>query len=326
MVRTVVFSNGRLIQENEIEKIPQYIEKKENVIWIDLEAANETEIDFLIDKFNFHTISIEDAILPNDHPKVDFFDEYIFLTLYSLTFIENIEQIELNIFLGKNYLITFHDEKINFLNKVFGSLNRTIEGEENNGNVFKKGADRILHKILNALIDEYYPAIEKIENRIAVLEDQLIEEKEEKIIMEDILKQKRDILILRKLFYLERQILNKIVKEKNKFIKEINKTYFRDIYDHFVNMQETIEILREMIPSLIETYHSMTSKKLNKLIHRLTILATIAIPMTVITSFYGMNVAVPEFNWGIWGYVFVICLLIVSSAAIYIILKIKKWF
>ncbi|HPD18730.1 MAG TPA: CorA family divalent cation transporter, partial [Candidatus Goldiibacteriota bacterium] len=189
MVRTVVFSNGRLIQENEIEKIPQYIEKKENVIWIDLEAANETEIDFLIDKFNFHTISIEDAILPNDHPKVDFFDEYIFLTLYSLTFIENIEQIELNIFLGKNYLITFHDEKINFLNKVFGSLNRTIEGEENNGNVFKKGADRILHKILNALIDEYYPAIEKIENRIAVLEDQLIEEKEEKIIMEDILKQ-----------------------------------------------------------------------------------------------------------------------------------------
>ena len=263
--------------------------------------------------------------MPNDHPKIDFFDNYIFLTLYSINFIENIDLIELNIFLGKNYLITFHDEKINSLNKTFNTINKTINGEISNGNIFKRGSDSILHKILNSLIDEYYPAIEKIENKIAILEDKLVEEKEEKI-MEDILEQKRNILILRKLLYLERQILNKIIKEKNKCIKEINKTYFRDIYDHFVNMQETVEILREIIPSLIETYHSMTSKKLNRLIHRLTILATIAIPMTIITSFYGMNVEIPEFKWGIRGYLFVLFLLVVSSAAIYIILKIKKWF
>jgi magnesium transporter len=224
MIKAVVFSNGKLFQENNIENIPKYIEKKENIIWLDLETPNEIEIDFLIDKFNFHTISIEDAILPNDHPKIDIFNDYIFLALYSLSSVESIDQIELNIFLGKNYLITFHDEKINFLNKVLGSLNRTIEGEENNGNVFKKGADMILHKILNTLIDEYYPAIEKIENKIAILEDQLIEEKEEKIIMEDILKQKKNILVLRKLFYLERQILNKIIKEKNKCIRDRKST------------------------------------------------------------------------------------------------------
>lgn len=325
MIRAVVLSDGKLFQENELENLTKYIKKKENIIWLDLETPNETEIDFLIDEFSFHPISIEDAILPNDHPKIDMFDDYMFLTLYSVSFIENIDLIELNVFLGKNYLITFHEEKIIPLNKVFNLLNKTINGEDNDGNIFKKGADRILHQILNALIDEYYPVIEKIENKIAVLEDKLVEEKEEKI-MEDILEQKRSILVLRKLFYLERQILNKIIKEKNKCVKELNKTYFRDIYDHFVNMQETIEILREIIPSLIETYHSMTSKKLNRLIHRLTLLATIAIPMTVITSFYGMNVELPEFKWGVWGYIFVLVLLVVSSAAIYIILKIKKWF
>jgi magnesium transporter len=325
MIKAVVYSDGKLFYENELENISKYIKKKENIIWLDLETPNEAEIDFLIDGFDFHTISIEDAILPNDHPKIDFFDNYIFLTLYSINFIENIDLIELNIFLGKNYLITFHDEKINSLNKTFNTINKTINGEISNGNIFKRGSDSILHKILNSLIDEYYPVIEKIENKIAILEDKLVEEKEEKI-MEDILEQKRNILILRKLLYLERQILNKIIKEKNKCIKEINKTYFRDIYDHFVNMQETVEILREIIPSLIETYHSMTSKKLNRLIHRLTILATIAIPMTIITSFYGMNVEIPEFKWGIWGYLFVLFLLVVSSAAIYIILKIKKWF
>lgn len=324
MIKALILSEGKLIQENLIDNISKYIKKKENVIWIDLETPNETEIDFLIDEFSFHTISIEDAILPNDHPKIDIFDDYVFLTLYSVDFVESVQLIELNIFLGKNYLITFHDEKINSLNKVFNIFSKMANGEEDNG-VFKKGSDKILYKILNVFVDEYYPVIEKIENKIAILEDKLVEEKEERI-MEDILEQKRNILILRKLFYLERQILNKIVKEKNKCIKELNKTYFRDIYDHFVNMQETIEILREIIPSLIETYHSMTSKKLNRLIHRLTILATIAIPMTVITSFYGMNVEIPEFKWGIWGYIFVLALLFISSAAIYIILKIKKWF
>lgn len=325
MIRSLVFSGGKLFHENELENLLQYIKKKENIVWLDLEKPNATEIDFLIDEFSFHTISIEDAILPNDHPKIDMFNDYIFLTIYSLSFIKNLDLIELNVFLGKNYLITFHEEKIISVNKIFNLLNKTTNVKDHNGNIFKKGADRILHQILNALVDEYYPIIERIENKISLLEDKLVEEKEENI-MEDILEQKRNILILRKLFYLERQILNKIIKEKNQCVKEVNKTFFRDIYDHFVNMHETIEILREIIPSLIETYHSMTSKKLNRLIHRLTLLATIAIPMTVITSFYGMNVELPEFKWGIWGYIFVLVLLVVSSIAIYIILKIKKWF
>ncbi|MCX8093415.1 MAG: magnesium transporter CorA family protein [Candidatus Goldbacteria bacterium] len=325
MVRSLIYADNKIFQENELSNILKYIKKKENIIWIDLESPTENEIDFLIDEFNFHTISIEDAILPNDHPKVDLFEDYMFLTLYSINIMERIDLIELNIFIGKNYIITFHEEKINSLNKLFNALNKTINGGESNGNVFKKGADRILHKILNALVDEYYPAIEKIETKIAILEDKLVEEREEKI-MEDILEQKKNVLILRKLFYLERQILNKIIKEKNICIKEINKTYFRDIYDHFVNMQETIEIIREIIPSLIETYHTMTSKKLNKSLHRLTIVATIALPMLAIASYYGMNVEMPEFKWGIWGWLFSLFLMLISTIAIYILLKIKKWF
>jgi magnesium transporter len=230
-------------------------------------------------------------------------------------------------FLGENFLITFHEEKLTSVNRVINKLIKMASGDNefSNGNIIKKGPDMMLHSVLSAIIDEYYPIIERLENNIALLEDSLLEEKE-KNIMEGILDQKRNILILRKLLFLEKQVMAKMLREESVGISENAKTYFRDIYEHLVNMQETIEILREIIPSLIETYHSMTAKKLNRLIHRLTILATIAIPMTVITSFYGMNLELPEFKWGIWGYIFMLCLMVFASVGTYIILKIKKWF
>lgn len=326
MLRGFIFSGGKAVQENDHAEVVRALKNKKNNIWIDLEDPTETEIDFLIDEFNFHSLSIEDAILPHDHPKLELFDDYVFLTLYSVVYGKAVYPQEINIFLGDNYLITFHEEKLTSINRVISKLVKAAAGDSEftNGSIFKKGPDMMFHAVLSAVIDEYYPIIERLENNIAVLEDNLLEEKESHI-MEGILDQKRSILVLRKLLYLEKQVIGKLLREESTSITESSITYFRDIYDHLVNMQETIEILREIIPSLIETYHSMTAKKLNQLIHRLTILATIAIPMTVITSFYGMNLELPEFKWGVWGYVFMMCLMVFSALGTYIILKIKKW-
>lgn len=326
MFRGFIFSGGKAAQENDAVEVMKAIKNRKNNIWIDLEDPTEAEIDFLIDEFNFHSLSIEDAILPHDHPKLEIFDDYAFLTLYSVVYGKMIYPQEINIFLGENYLITFHEEKLTSINRVISRLLKIVSGdsEAGNGSILKKGPDMMLHSVLSAVIDEYYPIIERLENNIALLEDDLLEEKDAHI-MENILEQKRSILVLRKLLFLEKQVMGKMLREETAVVTESSKTYFRDIYEHLVNMQETIEILREIIPSLIETYHSMTAKKLNQLIHRLTILATIAIPMTVITSFYGMNLQLPEFKWGIWGYIFMLCLLIFSSVGTYIILKMKKW-
>jgi magnesium transporter len=326
MFRGFIFSGGKAVQENDPAEVVKTIKNKKHNVWIDLEDPTEAEIDFLIDEFSFHSLSIEDAILPHDHPKLELFDDYAFLTLYSVVYGKTIYPQEIDIFLGENFLITFHEEQLTSINKVMHRFVKIASGDDEagNGSILRKGPDMLLHSVLSAVMDEYYPIIERLENNIALLEDNLLEDKE-KHIMEGILEQKRNILIFRKFLYLERQVMGKMLREESTSISENSKTYFRDIFEHLVNMQETIEILREIIPSLIETYHSMTAKKLNQLIHRLTILATIAIPMTVITSFYGMNLQLPEFKWGIWGYIFMLCLLIFTSVGTYIVLKIKKW-
>ncbi|MCE5300414.1 MAG: magnesium transporter CorA family protein [Spirochaetia bacterium] len=327
MFRGFVFLTNKITEINEPKEIMQSIKDPRICTWIDLEDPSEAEIDFLIDEFNFHPLSIEDAILPQDHAKIESFDEYIFLTLYAMNYIdESINPQELNIFLGKNYVITFHENRLSCISKMTARILALARKEDYNTRSFNlgKGADTLLHAVIDLLIDEYFPITDRIEDRIAQLEDRILEEKTENI-MEDTLRQKRNILILRKFIYLEKQVMAKLLKGEIKYIKESNKTYFQDIYDHIVNMQETLEILREVVPSLIESYHSMTSKKLNQLIHRLTILATVAIPMTVVTSFYGMNLQLPEFKWGVWGYVFMWCMLLGSSGLTFIWLKIKKW-
>lgn len=326
MFRGFIFSGGKVSREDNTAEIVSALKNKKNSVWIDLDDPTENEIDFLIDEFNFHSLSIEDAILPHDHPKLEIFDDYLFITFYSVIYGKNVFPQEINIFLGENYLITFHEEKLTSINKIVNRLMKMAEGDDDTGNsgMLKKGSDMMMHTVLSTLIDEYYPIIERLENNIAALEDKLLEEKVTHI-MEGILDQKRSILVLRKLLYLEKQVIGKMLREECQAVSEASKTYFRDLLDHLINMQETIEILREIIPSLIETYHSMTAKRLNQLIHRLTILATVGMPLTIITSYYGMNLPLAEFKMGIWGNVIMWGLLVITALGTYTVLKIKKW-
>ena len=326
MLRSFAFTKAGLQADCGTKEVVKYLKTKSNVIWIDIEEPSETEIDFLIDEFEFHPLSIEDAIFPQDHPKVEEFDEYVFMILYAISYSGTVNPHQLNIFFGDNYVITVHDDKLNAINRFANKITRMAETNngKNKNNPFAKGADMVLHSIIDNLVDEYFPSIDRMEDKIAQLEDRVLEEKESSI-MEDLLSEKRNILVMRKFIYLEKQALSRIMRAEGEYIKEGTRVYFRDIFDHLVSMQETLEILREVIPSLIESYLSMASKKLNQLIHRLTILATIAIPMTIITSYYGMNLKLPEFEWGIWGYLFMLVILVGSSLLTFFVLKKNKW-
>jgi magnesium transporter len=325
MFRGFVFSGGNVVMENSPAEIVKALKNPKSNVWIDFEDPSETDIDFLIDEFNLQSLSIEEAILPHDHPKLEIYDDYVSLTMYDVSAGNDTPTHEINIFLGKDYLITYHEDKIAPVTRMMNRMLRIASGDYiEAGAEAKRGADMLMYTAVSAIIDGYFPVIESIENSIALLEDRLLEEKDIHI-MEGILEQKRRILVLRKLFFLEKQVIAKMIREDSGCVTGPVKAYFQDALDHLMNMQETLEILREILPSLIETYHSMSSKKLNQMIHRLTILATIAIPMTVITSFYGMNLQLPEFKWGIWGYVFMMSLLVLASVGTYIVLKIKKW-
>lgn len=328
MFNAFVFTDGKILKTNQ-KNILKYIKKTENIVWIDLEDPNEDEIDMLIDKFDFHQLSIEDAIFPQDHPKIEEFENYVFITLYGISYDDVISTQELNIFFGKNYVITFHENKLNSITRLMNKINRIKDNETGTliggGNDISKGSDILLYAIIDSLINEYFVITEKLDVNMEKLENKVLEEKEEEI-LDDLFKQKKNILIFRKFITMEMQLINKLCRAEVDFIREKTKVYFRDIYDHIARINGDLEILREIIPSFIESYWSMYSKKLNQSIHRLTVLATIAIPMMIITSYYGMNLELPEFKWGFWGVIFMWGLMILSSLILSILLKWKKWF
>ncbi len=327
MFNSFIFTSGKILRKDNPDDTLKYLKNSNNIIWIDLEDPSEDEIDMLIDEFDFHQLSIEDAIFPQNHPKIEEFENYVFITLYGICYDDIISTQELNIFLGKNYVITFHENKLNSIVKLMNRINRMKEKETGNlagTNDISKGSDILLYAIIDSLINEYFPITEKLDDKMEALENKVLEEKTEEI-LDDLFKQKKNILIFRKFVSLEMQLINKLCRAEVDFIREKTKIYFRDIYDHISRINEDLEILREVIPSFIESYWSMYSKKLNHSIHRLTILATIAIPLMIITSYYGMNLELPEFKWGILGMFFMWGISLLFSVAMLIILKWKKW-
>jgi magnesium transporter len=326
MLKGFVFTKGKTRSEDNAAAALSCLKEEGCTVWFDFEDPSESEIEMLIDEFNFHPLSIEDAIFPQDHPKLEEFEDYVFITLHGIQYSDIINSQELNIFFGKNYVITFHETKLTSISRLMNRALKLSSNDIDSGRYhdFSKGSDLLLHAVIDGLVDEYFPTIEKLEVRMSQLEDRVLEEKDANL-LDDTLKLKRNILILRKFISLERAVIGKLCKGDVQFIRKSAKMYFNDVFDHIFSMQEDIEILREVIPSFIESYWSMHSKKLNKSIHRLTMLATIAMPMIAITSYYGMNLALPEIKWGMTGVFFMWGITAASTIATYLLLKWKKW-
>lgn len=326
MFKSFIFSKGKTREEANPSAVLAAMKEENTTVWIDIEDPSDTEIEMLIDEFKFHPLSIEDAIFPQDHPKIEEFEEYVFLTLYGLNYGKIISTQELNVFFGKNFVITFHEQKLSSIARLMNRVSKAASADPGSAKYidYSKGSDIILHGVIDMIVDEYFPVVEKLEMAMAQLEDRVLEEKDEKL-LEDTLELKRSLLILRKFISQERYMINKMAKGELPFLRKATKMYFNDVFDHIYSLQEEVEILREVIPSFIESYYSMHSKKLNQSIHRLTILATIALPMVAITSYYGQNLALPEIRMGFKGVLFMWGLIILSSLGTYLLLKWKKW-
>ncbi len=316
MFRGFVFSGSGAKTRKKPGEVLKHLNKSGNVVWIDIEDPSEQEIDFLIEKFDFHPLSIEDSVIQQDHPKLEEFTGYVFLIMYAIQLIKGeVRKSQLNIFFGKNYVITVHDIKVKAVERVISKIKKGNQKIN-----FHKGPDYLVHDIIDSVVDEYFPVIDRIEDKLDEFEDIVLEEREASVI-DDIIEQKRNILDLRKLLSLEKPVINKLERAEVDYIKKSTRVYFRDIYDHISEMSATLENMRDIIPSLLDAFNSMTVKKTNESIHRLTIVATIAVPLTVITSFYGMNIYLPEAELGKWSYPLVWGILVIVAVVTYIILK-----
>ncbi len=292
------------------------------VSWINIDRLNRLDtISKIGDYFNIHPLVLEDILNVNQLTKMEEFDDYIFLVAKMLYYDEASQEIvveQVSFLLGKSFVITLQERK----GDVFDPIRARLKNS--NGKIRTMGADYLLYALLDAIVDNYFIMLEKIGDKIEGLEEELMKNSTTET-MHSIHKLKREILFLRKYIWPLREIINELQKTESNFLNESSSIYFRDVYDHIIQVINTVETFRDMVTGMIDLYLSNVSNKMNEVMKVLTIIATIFIPLTFIAGIYGMNFRnMPELEWK-FGYPIILLLMFFVGVIMVRYFKNKKW-
>lgn len=303
----------------------QALSEKEALLWVDLENPTEFESDTLVEIFNFHELAVEDCLTDYSVPKVDDYESYLFVVTHGLYLKRNEEEktdrlatIELDIFVGQNYVVTFHNEPMKSISFIRDAVRRKPPY------YMGQGSDFLFHSILDNLVDNVEPILSFYDEKIDMLEEEVCNHPDYDF-LSIVVQMKKDVFTLRRTIAPQRDIVNFITRHPTPLIKKKHVLYFRDIYDHLVRVHGIAEGFHESIPSLLQIYFSHSSHRLNEIMKRMTVLATLSMPAIMIASIYGMNFRyMPELQWH-YGYFISLGVMALTSIGMLIWMKHKKW-
>lgn len=292
------------------------------VTWINVNGLNATEnIEKLGLHYHLHPLTLEDVVDTTHRPKIDEFEDYLFIVFKMLYFkddgVLNYEQVSMVV--GESYVLTFQEAD----GDVFDELRERISNAK--GRIRSQGSDYLMYAILDAVVDNYMSVIEDFGDRIEDLETDVFASESNGSTPSQIQGLKREILKIRRSIFPFREIINRLEKSECKIIDIKTRSYLRDLYDHTIQVSETIDLYREMIWSIMDMYMTLISNKMNEVMKVLTIIATIFIPLTFIAGVYGMNFNnMPELHYK-YGYYVVWAVMIVLFILMLIYFRRKRW-
>ncbi|MGS2761222.1 magnesium/cobalt transporter CorA [Sinomicrobium sp. M5D2P9] len=304
---------------NDVKEVFRYAEE-ENTTWINVNGLHNVEaIETLGKYYKWHPLVMEDIVDTFQRPKIDEFEDYLFVVFKMIYYEEERLVTEhLNLLIGKGYVVTFQESRAD----VFDDIRKRIM--ENRGRVRGEKSDYLLFVLLDAVVDHYFLVIETLGDKIEDLEDVLFEERDVDI-SKDILNLKKEILRIKRSVFPAREIVNRVEKTDFILIEEHTRNYYRDLYDHTIQVVEYVEVYREMILSLMEMYMGSISNKMNNVMKVLTVIATIFIPLTFIAGIYGMNFDnMPELH-GKYSYFILMGVMLLIFIGMLLFFKKKKW-
>lgn len=330
-----------------LDELIIYLKDPKSVFWIDLSSPSEEEIMRLQSIFNFHPLCIEDCMTYSNAPKLDEFDEYIFLVTHEPELDEHahlLKRPEIDFFLGKNYLVSVHHHHSKAVEKTLhrcetqllyhqsSQYEKTAAKTAIKDNTMFRNSDLILHAILDNIVDSYFPLIDRWDDTIEATEDRVLANRPEKNILQEILSIKRQLSAFRRLVTPQRDIMARLIHTDSKALSKISNPYFRDVYDHLIRVTEMLDGHRDAMGNVLEAYYSVLSYQINEnsrvvnfIMQRLTIITTIFMPLSFIASLYGMNFEnMPEKNWT-YGYYAVLIVMAVTAALMMLFFRKKKW-
>ena len=321
---TVVDYDAEHVHEETVEKASDCAKYKDTatVTWINVSGIHQLDIIAALGRdFGLHPLTQEDIVNTEQRPKLEDYDSYLYLVLRTPYYDREEKEIDarqVSLILTDSCVISFQEEE----SFAFKAIRQRIQ--QGKGRIRKMGADYLAYALLDAIVDHSFTILETLGERVDDLEDELAGHPESKT-LEDIHDLKRDIILLRKTLWPMRGMVNSMLRETSPLIKEPTRVYLQDAYDNMIQAIDNAETFRDMVNGMLDTYISLNSFRMNEVIKVLTIIATIFMPLTFITGWYGMNLRMPEIKW-VAGYPFVIGLTLLMIVGMLVYFKRKRWF
>jgi magnesium transporter len=291
-------------------------------LWVDLASPTIEEASILKTVFQFHDLSIEDALSESHHPKVESYGSYLYVILHGIDFEATKHHFathDTDFFVGSNYLVTVHD-----------GTSRSIEALreicQRNEHVLASGPVALLHRIVDTMVDNYGPEVEKLDDRLEQLEHRVFDEPGANLV-KPILGLKRDVASLRRVVLPQRDVVARLARREFAVISEPMSYRFRDVHDHLVRLTDESMLFHDRLSSLLDAHLTSVSTRLNQVMKVLTVIATIFMPLTVLTGMWGMNVPLPHFPGGgepgqFW---WILGVMVVVTAVMLWLFRLRRW-
>ena len=318
---TCLHTATKEITENcPVADISDLRQDSQHVVWADVSDPTSQDFADLAEEFDFHHLSIEDCRNTHQRPKVEEYSGYYFIVLYEASLVgpnDVLELRELNIFLGKNYLVTVHSRPIRAITTARRLWEEWLDRSE-------AGAGLLAYLLIDAIVDDYLPLLDIISERMDDLEDSIFGEWRAAVI-EEIFMIKKKLLYLRRAITPLRDVFNTLLRREQPIFPRETHVYFQDVFDHLIRVADNIDTLRDMLSSTMDAYLSVSGNRMNKVMKRLTSISTILMSVTLIAGIYGMNfVFMPELRWR-YGYVFALSSIVAVALSLYAYLKKVDW-
>ena len=321
---TIIDYDATQFQEKEVETIEECFPFRDTptVTWINIDGLHEVGIIEKIGKhFSIHPLILEDILHTGQRPKMEDFEDYIFLVVKMFYYDEKDDEIKMeqvSLLLGSNFVISFQERE----GDIFDPIRERIRNHK--GRIRMMKADYLGYALLDTIVDNYFIILEKVGEDIENMEEELVTRPTPET-LQTIHNLKRELIVLRKSIWPLREVVNSLERGESPLINEATGVYLRDVYDHTIQVIDTIETFRDMVSGMLDIYLSSISNKMNEVMKVLTIIATIFIPLTFVAGIYGMNFEfMPELKWH-WGYF--AALLVMAAVAVFLVFyfRRKRW-
>ena len=322
MIHSFVFSEGKLVgRDLEVEALRLVRADKGLVLWVDLDDPTDDEIKAILEGvFQFHPLAIEDCVTPSSLPKIEDYEDHLFIVTHAVDFTrtEKFNTTELDLFLGREFLVTFHRTS---LKSVAAAIDRCVKAT---GSV-ARGPDRLAHLVMDLLVDNYKPITDELRSELEEIEDTVLAGDSSEDLIPKLLEVRSEINHLRQIVRPQRDVVSRIAHGDSKIIRNVMLPYFRDLRDNLIRIDETAASYADQLFISFDLYLSKSDVQANDGLKVLTALTALTLPATLISSWYGMNFHhMPELH-SAFGYPIAFLVTVLLTAAMWWWCKRKRW-